>query len=60
MSKKEPELKDLENSYPIHILKSENVWKIILRVWLFDEETSVSVNHRPNQPHQQKQDMGLC
>lgn len=33
---------------------------MILRVWLFDEETTVSVNHGPNQPPQQKKEMGLA
>ena len=50
LSKKEAELKDLENSQPIHI--SVNTKSVAEQP--FDKKISTGVNHRPNQPSQWK------
>lgn len=60
LNKKEVELKDLENSQPIHMAKNESVWKRTPKVWLNSHliEIHVSVKHGRSQPHQQKH--GQC
>lgn len=57
LSKKELELKDVENSQPIRVTKKESMFRredVDCGQTLFDK-ISLGVNHGPNQPLQQKQ-----